>query len=644
MEKTHDFEVKTKSHDKANANENVSSVAAKDHVSVQPPAFQLQANTTSVESEEKEEASTPESTYQLAAEGVAPPSDNLDSGSDDQSKPNNTGLPTQLKSGVENLSGFSLDDVKVHYNSDKPAQLQAHAYAQGTDIHVASGQEKHLPHEAWHVVQQKQGRVQPTTQLKAFNINDDAGLEKEADVMGAKAMQMKAMPEDDLSKNQPKFKAHPVSGNLAVQRVVIEDEAWITLSKKLGVKRSANLQNIDTKLTAYNARKNDPTLSQDAKEKLLIDVQEAINTWKFSKISKKTGEEKSKRLGPVFALEEMISAERATILGNIEGNINTSAIDNDYTHLSSYGVSSKIGYTGYEGQTEQDFQDTKQQMDAGGRNTSRLEVILQMLTDKVEEAKLHMLANPDPGGEKTLAVLTAPEWFFMKPGQPFSATDKQTIVTKVKALSASAPNMVIIPGSILWSGTNDADQKMLKNTAFSVMNGQLLHEVDKYAEGLDTKPYVARQQSEVDPTRTVADTEDAKRKNNQWTAGGGRVNEDRDEDQAQNQDQSSIFAVGALSFSVEICADHNSKRAKMEMESKNVDVATNGVHVQIIVSAGANPNESNRATKVGGIAISNDAATDSRGLFEDGLGKDDKTASSAGHDGNFHVGRAQLPA
>jgi catechol 2,3-dioxygenase-like lactoylglutathione lyase family enzyme len=79
----------------------------------------------------------------------------------------------------------------VHYNSDKPAQLNAHAYAQGTQIHIASGQEKHLPHEAWHVVQQKQGRVKPTMQLRGkVAINDDAGLEKEADVMGAKAMQM----------------------------------------------------------------------------------------------------------------------------------------------------------------------------------------------------------------------------------------------------------------------------------------------------------------------------------------------------------------------------------------------------------------------------------------------------------------------
>ncbi|MBB5636861.1 hypothetical protein HDE68_002774 [Pedobacter cryoconitis] len=105
-------------------------------------------------------------------------------------KENNTGLPDNLKSGIENLSSYSLDDVKVHYNSDKPSQLQAHAYAQGTDIHLAPGQEKHLPHEAWHVVQQKQGRVEPTMQLKGqVNVNDDAGLEKEADVMGAKAFQ-----------------------------------------------------------------------------------------------------------------------------------------------------------------------------------------------------------------------------------------------------------------------------------------------------------------------------------------------------------------------------------------------------------------------------------------------------------------------
>ena len=109
-----------------------------------------------------------------------------------QKKANNTGLPDQLKAGVENMSGYSMDDVKVHYNSPQPKQLQAHAYAQGTDIHVAPGQEQHLAHEAWHVVQQKQGRVKPTIQMKqGVPVNDDDGLEKEADEMGAKAMQGK---------------------------------------------------------------------------------------------------------------------------------------------------------------------------------------------------------------------------------------------------------------------------------------------------------------------------------------------------------------------------------------------------------------------------------------------------------------------
>ncbi|WP_299315836.1 DUF4157 domain-containing protein [uncultured Aquimarina sp.] len=128
-----------------------------------------------------------------------------------QRKANNTGLPDNLKSGIENLSGYSMDDVKVHYNSSKPAQLQAHAYAQGTDIHLASGQEKHLAHEAWHVVQQKQGRVQPTKQLKSrVNINEDSGLEKEADIMGAKALQLLA----DVSNKPVQLKTStPINSN-----------------------------------------------------------------------------------------------------------------------------------------------------------------------------------------------------------------------------------------------------------------------------------------------------------------------------------------------------------------------------------------------------------------------------------------------
>ena len=100
-------------------------------------------------------------------------------------------LPSGLRTGIESLSGLDMGGVRVHYGSPLPARLNALAYAQGSDIHLAHGQEKHLPHEAWHVVQQVQGRVRANTRVEGVGVNDDASLEREADRMGSQAMQMK---------------------------------------------------------------------------------------------------------------------------------------------------------------------------------------------------------------------------------------------------------------------------------------------------------------------------------------------------------------------------------------------------------------------------------------------------------------------
>lgn len=106
--------------------------------------------------------------------------------------PNQTGMPDALKQGIESMSGLDMSDVRVHRNSSAPAQINALAYAQGTDIHLGPGQEQHLPHEAWHVVQQKQGRVQPTMQLmQGLPVNDNEGLEREATEMGNQALTVK---------------------------------------------------------------------------------------------------------------------------------------------------------------------------------------------------------------------------------------------------------------------------------------------------------------------------------------------------------------------------------------------------------------------------------------------------------------------
>jgi Domain of unknown function (DUF4157) len=105
---------------------------------------------------------------------------------------NPIGLPNPLKEGLEAVSGLAMDEVRVHRNSAEPEKLGALAYARGNDIHLGPGQEEHLPHEAWHVIQQKQGRVLPTARLQRASINDDSALEQEADRMGAKALRTTA--------------------------------------------------------------------------------------------------------------------------------------------------------------------------------------------------------------------------------------------------------------------------------------------------------------------------------------------------------------------------------------------------------------------------------------------------------------------
>ncbi len=99
--------------------------------------------------------------------------------------PNRTGIPNETKTRFENLSGFSFDDVRVHYNSSKPAHLQALAYTQGNNVHIAPGQERHLNHELGHVVQQKQGIVKADTSVNGQPMNTSRALEHAADRIAA---------------------------------------------------------------------------------------------------------------------------------------------------------------------------------------------------------------------------------------------------------------------------------------------------------------------------------------------------------------------------------------------------------------------------------------------------------------------------
>jgi hypothetical protein len=94
------------------------------------------------------------------------------------------GLPPQLRQRMEARSGVSLFDVRVHPNSPLPGRIGAAAYASGGEIHLGPGQDRHLAHEAWHVVQQRQGRVPARADFGGVGVNRSGPLEHEADRVG----------------------------------------------------------------------------------------------------------------------------------------------------------------------------------------------------------------------------------------------------------------------------------------------------------------------------------------------------------------------------------------------------------------------------------------------------------------------------
>jgi hypothetical protein len=96
---------------------------------------------------------------------------------------NRTGLPDALKARFERMTGMPLDDVRVHRNSGKPAELGAEAYTQGSEIHLGPRQERHLEHELGHVVQQKEGTVMPTAVLDGIPVNENVEMESRADTL-----------------------------------------------------------------------------------------------------------------------------------------------------------------------------------------------------------------------------------------------------------------------------------------------------------------------------------------------------------------------------------------------------------------------------------------------------------------------------
>lgn len=130
-----------------------------------------------------------------------------------QNRPDETGIPVQMRQAFEQETGISFADVRVHYRSSRPRELGARAYAQGNHVYLGPGQEQHLGHELGHVAQQKRGWVTPTGRVGGVPVNDDPRWEQAADQLAQRAA--RSTPEQPVQRL-----AANASPGAVVQRLV----------------------------------------------------------------------------------------------------------------------------------------------------------------------------------------------------------------------------------------------------------------------------------------------------------------------------------------------------------------------------------------------------------------------------------------
>jgi hypothetical protein len=137
-------------------------------------------------------------------------------------------LPPAVRAMMERAFNADFADVLIHPDSARAAALGARAYTEGNSVHLAPGQydpESHagrelIGHELAHVIQQRQGRVAATSQVRGVAINDAAALEQEADALGQRAASSAS-----LAPGTPALSAAPAASPAPATHAVAQRQA-----------------------------------------------------------------------------------------------------------------------------------------------------------------------------------------------------------------------------------------------------------------------------------------------------------------------------------------------------------------------------------------------------------------------------------
>lgn len=145
------------------------------------------------------------------------------------SNKNQTALPNNVQQKMENSFQQDFSNVDIKTNSKDAQNMNALAFTQGNSVHFAPGQfspntkkgQELIGHEFAHVVQQRQGRVKPTSQMAKFKLNDSSSLENEADLQGSKAARWEA---STTTSKKPTFSTTINNNTAPIQRTTSDKE------------------------------------------------------------------------------------------------------------------------------------------------------------------------------------------------------------------------------------------------------------------------------------------------------------------------------------------------------------------------------------------------------------------------------------
>ncbi len=150
-------------------------------------------------------------------------------------------LPDPIRLPMQRASGYDLSPVRVHEGPEAEA-LGAIAFTRGIDLFFrpgafdpdsASGR-RLIGHELAHVVQQGQGRVAASGLVNGVAINDDAGLEGEADALAERALGHDLAERPAAAAAAPALAPLPGGGGVVQRAIGMELETTLPIVEKLG--------------------------------------------------------------------------------------------------------------------------------------------------------------------------------------------------------------------------------------------------------------------------------------------------------------------------------------------------------------------------------------------------------------------------